>query len=120
MGAAAAGVDQQAEDSVRHGIQDGPDDRQRPEARPVVRLGESQLEGDSPRMHGLLPVDDEVGLCRFHESVTVGVPPPQGRQFPVQHLDGPVLHAKKSALDARARSTTAFPDRTQILPANSP
>jgi hypothetical protein len=46
MRAAPAGVDQQAVDSVRHRVQDGPDNRQRPEPAPVVLLGKPQLEGD--------------------------------------------------------------------------
>jgi len=92
MGAAPAGVDQQARDSVRHGVQCGPDDGQCPESRPVVLFGEAEFQGDAPRMQGPLPVDHQVGVCCLHESVTVGIPPAQGRQLSVQHLDGPVLH----------------------------
>jgi len=71
--------------------------RRRPlNQRSLRRLGrprrEAEFQGDTPRVAGPLPIDHQVGVRRLHQSVTVGVSPAQGRQFPVHHLDGPVLH----------------------------
>lgn len=92
MGATAAAIDQQSRDPVRDGVQRGPDDRKRSEPPPVVLFGEAELKSDTPRVQSPSPVDDEVGMRRLHQSVTIGVPPAQCRQLPVQHLDGPVVH----------------------------